>query len=75
MFTLGVVISAIAIAPVAVVLAFIIVMVMMFNFVVRELMLAAWDLSVQAISEIEVFVKDLVSEKNTTSVVKEVTTK
>ena len=71
MFTLGVVISAIAIAPVAVVLAFIIVMVMMFNFIVRELMLAAWDLSVQAISEIEAIVKDLVSEKKTSVSVKE----
>lgn len=75
MFVFGATISAIVLAPIAVALAFVIVIVMMFNFIVRELMLAAWDLSVQAISEIEVFVKDLVSEKNTTSVVKEVTTK
>lgn len=74
MFTFGMVISAIALAPVAVVLAAIVVAVMTFNFVVRELMLAAWDLAEKAIAEIEVFVKDLVSEKNT-SVVKEVTTK
>nr|DAO72504.1 MAG TPA: hypothetical protein [Caudoviricetes sp.] len=73
MFTFGVVVSAIAFAPIAVILAAIVVAVMTFNFVVRELMLAAWDLSVQAISDIEGFVKALVSEK--TSVVKEVTSK
>ena len=75
MYTFGVVISALTLAPITVALAAVIVIVMMFNFIVRELMIAAWDLSVQAISEIEVFVNDLVSEKNTTSVVKEVTTK
>lgn len=71
MFVFGATISAIVLAPIAVALAFIIVMVMMFNFIVRELMLAAWDLSVQAISEIEAIVKDLVSEKKTSVSVKE----
>ena len=74
MYTFGVVISALTLAPITVALAAVIVAVMAFNFIVRELMLAAWDLAVKAVSEIEVFVKDLVSEK-TTSVVKEVTTK
>ena len=74
MFTFGALVSAIALAPVAVLAGFAIVAVMAFNFVVRELMLAAWDLAAKAVSEIEVFAKDLVSEK-TTSVVKEVTTK
>lgn len=73
MFTFGMVISAIALAPVAVVLAAIVVAVMAFNFIIRELMLAAWDLSVQAISDIEGFVKTLISEN--TSVVKEVNSK
>lgn len=73
MFTFGALVSAIALAPVAVLAGFAIVIVMAFNFLVRELMLAAWDLSVQAISDIEGFVKALVSEK--TSVVKEVTSK
>lgn len=74
MFVFGATISAIVLAPIAVALAFVIVIVMTFNFIVRELMLAAWDLAVKAVSEIEVVVKDFVSEKNT-SVVKEVTTK
>ena len=71
MFVFGATISAIVLAPIAVALAFVIVIVMMFNFIVRELMLAAWDLSVQAISEIEAIVKDLVSEKKTSVSVKE----
>ena len=75
MFTFGMVISAIALAPVAVVLATIVVAVMTFNFIIRELMLAAWDLSVQAISDIEDFVKALVSEKTSVVVVKEVNSK
>lgn len=74
MYTFGVVISALTLAPITVALAAVIVAVMAFNFIARELMLVAWDLAVKAVSEIEVFVKDLVSEK-TTSVVKEVTTK
>ena len=74
MFVFGATVSAIVLAPIAVALAFVIIIVMTFNFIVRELMLAAWDLAVKAVSEIEVVVKDFVSEKNT-SVVKEVTTK
>ena len=71
MFTIGVLVSAITLAPVAVLAGFAIVIVMAFNFLVRELMLAAWDISVQAISDVESFVKCLVSEK-TASIAKEV---
>lgn len=71
MFTFGVVVSAIALAPIAVIIAAIIIAVMTFNFIARELMLAAWDISVQAISDVESFVKSLVSEK-TASIAKEV---
>lgn len=71
MFVFGATISAIVLAPIAVALAFVIVIVMTFNFIIRELMLAAWDLAEKAISEIEVFVKDLVSEKVTSVSVEE----
>lgn len=70
MFTFGVVVSAIALAPIAVIIAAIIIAVMTFNFIARELMLAAWDLSVKAISDVESFVEALISEKKT-SVAKE----
>lgn len=76
-YMIGVVGSAIVLAPIAVAIAAVIVAVMCFNFLIRELMLAAWDISVQAISDIESFVNGLVSEKTSSvaSVAKEVNAK
>lgn len=68
MYTFGVVISAITLAPIAVIAAFAICLVFLFNLIARELMLAAWDLAERAVSEIEMLVKDLVSEKKTSVV-------
>ncbi len=70
-YMIGAIGSAIILVPVAVVVAFAICFIFMFNLIARELMLAAWDLAMDAVSDIEVFVKDLVSETASVTTVKE----